>query len=183
MRKLSPSEFRLLIMFCGAIFFAANLLAIRFWMATRRDFLREQATLQATLAEDQSWMATVGDIHTIKQWLKQHPPPEFAADAASTELLRVVHQSVEAQQLTIASESLLPAENQPQYSSVDLQIKLSGPFAGIVRLLFDLQKPEAWRSMQKINLKSDSSPSDAVVEMQIRQYYVSAESAPPVPEK
>ena len=57
-------------------------------------------------------------------------------------------------------------------NSALLQTKLSGPFAGVARFLFELQSPIAWRAVSKMTIRSDSEPPNVVMDMEIRQYYV-----------
>lgn len=181
MRKLSTSEFRLLIFFCAAVFLAANLLAARLWMNSRAGLLREITDLQNRIAEDRSWIAAATDFDSAKDWITTNPPPALAPDQASTALLRTVREAAEAQGLTVTEEALLPAEGTLSYPSTTLQLKLSGNFSGIVQFLYDLQKPGAWRAVNKMNIKSDATPPNALVEMQIRQYFSQPDrpTAPP----
>ncbi len=180
MRKLSKSESRLLLFFGAAIFLAANLLAARFWLSSRRALQQEAASLKAKIAEDRSWIAAVTDFESASAWIASHPPPRLSNDDASASLVDTVRKSAESHKLGISVESLLPSDSGPDYSRANLQIKLAGTFPGIVRLLFDLQRPDAWRSMDKLTLRSDTTPPNALAEFHIRQYYsTAAPSGPP----
>ena len=149
MRSLTPTESRLLILFAGALFIMANLFGLKYGMRARAKLTRDTAALESRISEDRSWMILAEDFVEPRQWLAANPPPVFAADAASTELIRVVRGGTEAQGLTMTEESLLPAEGAAGYPNVNLQCKLSGAFPGLVHLLFELQKPGAWRSSRQ----------------------------------
>jgi len=180
MRSLTPTESRLLILFAGALFIMANLFGLKYGMRARAKLTRDTAALESRISEDRSWMILAEDFVEPRQWLAANPPPVFAADAASTELIRVVRGGTEAQGLTMTEESLLPAEGAAGYPNVNLQCKLSGAFPGFVHLLFELQKPGAWRSVEKLNVKSDATPPNVLVEMQIRQYFSDAQPSEPI---
>ncbi len=181
MRKLSQSEFRLLIFFSAAVFLAANLLAAKLWMTSRAGLLREITTLKNQVAEDRSWIAAASDFDSAKEWIAGNPPPALASDQASTLLLRTVREAAEAQGLVVTEEALLPSEGTLAYPSTTLQLKLSGSFSSIVHFLYALQKPGAWRAVNKMSIKSDATPPNALVEMQIRQYFTEPgrSAAPP----
>jgi len=180
MRSLTPTETRLLTLFCGALFIMANLIGVKYGLRARAKLSRETEALESRVAEDRSWMILAEDFVEARQWLTAHPPPPLVADAASTELIRVVRGATEAQGLTMTEESLLPPSAAAGYPNVNLQCKLSGAFPGLVHLLFDLQKPGAWRSVEKLNVKSDATPPNVLVEMQIRQYFSEAQPAEPI---
>lgn len=171
MRKLSKSEARLLALFSAAIFLAANLLGIRFWMTGRKALLQETSALEARIAEDREWIALARDFEDGTAWLVEHRPPAQSADDANTTLVEAVRQAAETHKLTISAETLLPPGGGDDLFHANLQIKLAGAYPGIVRLLYDLQTPEAWRSIDKITMRSDSTPPQTLVDLQVRQYF------------
>ena len=177
MRRLSPSESRLLMAFSAAVFIAVNLFAVRFWTRTRTALAGERHTLEAQVSEDKSWIVLAADFETQRQWVTANPPPAMTSDQASTALIRHVRESAESQKLTITEEALVPTEGTTAFRSADLQLKLSGAFPDIVRFLFELQKTGTWRAVRKLSMKSDTTPPNALVELQIRQYF--AEPAGP----
>jgi hypothetical protein len=180
MRKLSKSESRLFLFFAAAIFLAANLLGMKFWMSTRQRLVQQETSLRGQIDEDKSWIAAAADFNEAAAWLAANKPPAFTSDGASTDLIDSVRKSAESNSLSIATETLLPATAEFTLPHASLQIKLTGPFPGIVRLLFDLQKPGAWRTIDKLTLRSDATPPNALAEMQIRQYYSTDQPSPAI---
>lgn len=183
MRTLSPSERRLLFLFGGAVFLALNLLLIRHGLILRSALSREAAELRTALAEDRMGISSTDDFSALRDWITRNPPPALSSDAASTTLLHAIRKTAADQKLTITEESLLPSSRLEDLSLVDLQLHLSGDFFQVVRMLFELQKPELWRAIPKISLKSGSTPSDTLVEMQIRQYHTAGEPTQPPAEE
>ena len=176
MRKLSKSEARLLGIFATAIFLAANLLAIRSWMSARRVLLQETSALEMKISEDRDAIESAETLKEAADWIAGHRPPALSDDNASAALLDTVRKAAESQQLGIAAETLLPPTGTGEMAGANLQIKLTGAFPSIVRLLFDLQKPEAWRSIDKLTIRSEATPPNALLEFQIRQYYTAPAS-------
>jgi hypothetical protein len=73
--------------------------------------------------------------------------------------------------LKITEENLLPAQDSDQGNSAAVSVKLTGPFEGVVKMLFAMQSPTAWRTLDKLTLKSDAQPPNVIAEMEIRQYF------------
>ena len=76
----------------------------------------------------------------------------------------------------MTEENLLPPQSSPQGSSVAVAVKLSGPFAGLVKMLFAMQTPSAWRTVDKISIKSDAQPPNVLIEMELRQQFQPVDS-------
>lgn len=171
MRKLTANELKLAVLFSTAIFVALNLLAVRAWMQHRAGLIRDTAAAQATLLESKSWIEAASTLGSARDWIAAHPPPEDTAEQASTALLQVVRNAAAASSLKVAEENLLPAPQVQTGTAAALQTKFSGPFPGVAKFLFDLQSPDAWRSIPKMIVRSEAEPPNVVVDMEIRQYY------------
>ena len=104
--------------------------------------------------------------------MKEHPAPVMTGEGASTDLLNAVRAEAEKAGIKVVEETLLQASPGSEGSSALLQTKLSGPFAGVARFLFELQSPTAWRAVSKMTIRSDTEPPNVVMDMEIRQYYV-----------
>ena len=170
MRKLASSERRLLVVFVTAVFIAANLFVVRFWFDKRRDSARAIVASKVKLAEYTSLVSAAEAIDSASAWIAANPPPALTADEASTALLGEVRASAEKAGLAIVEESLLPGTSGPDKSAV-LQTKVGGPFAGFAAFLFGLQRPDAWRSIDRISIRSDKEPPNVIAEMVVRQHY------------
>ena len=66
--------------------------------------------------------------------------------------------------------------------TVAVSVKLTGPFEGVVRMLFALQSPTAWRTIEKLALKSDAQPPNVVADLELHQYFLPSTSAGPTPQ-
>jgi hypothetical protein len=171
MRPLARNEQRLLVIFAAAVFVALNLFAIRAWTDQRASLARRITDAKSTLSTGKSWISAADTLETAKAWIEANPPPSTRAEEASTRLLNLVRSQAESHSLRIAEESLLPPERSSDRDSVVLQTKLNGPFPGVARFLFELQKPADWRTVDKIAIRSDAEPPNVVVDLQIRQFY------------
>ena len=172
MRKPAKSELRLLVIFGAAVFLALNLFGVRAWMVRKQTIAANMQQTRTALAEAKSWMTAAESIQAAQGWMQEHPAPVNTGDGASTALLNAVRAEAEKSGIKVVEETLLPSALGSAGNSALLQAKLSGPFAGMARFLFELQSPIAWRAVTKMTIRSDSEPPNVVMEMEIRQYYV-----------
>jgi len=179
MRKLATNERRLLIFFCAAIFLAINLLAARAWMSWRRSVLSATTAVETELAEGKVWSEGASVIGPAREWMDAHPPQVSTPDQTSTALLNTLRNAADQAGLKVIEENLLPEAGGAKGNAVALQTKLSGPFSGVTKLLFALQSPAAWRSIPKLIIRSDTEPPNVLVDMEVRQYYLSPSSTGP----
>jgi len=184
MRPLAPSEKTLLLIFCGALFLALNLFGIHAFLQARSSVLLSIAAAKTELASDKSWLDLADTLHPAVAWLNAHPMPQFATDDASATLLKAERDEAAKAGLKVTEENLLPSQEMPLGSTVAVAAKLSGPFEGIVKMLFALQNPTAWRSVEKLTLRSDAQPPNVIADLELRQYFRSSSAAatPPPPQ-
>jgi hypothetical protein len=180
MRRLAPSEKRLLLLLCGALFLAVNLLGLRAFLQARTGLRKAITATRAEIAESRGWIERGEILRPAVAWLDSHPMPRLEPDAASAELLKTEREEAEKAGLKVAEENLLPPQTSPQTSpqesSVALAVKLSGSFASLVKMLFALQTPSAWRTIDKISIKSDAQPPNVLVEMELRRQFQPVDS-------
>ena len=172
MRKPAKSELRLLVIFGAAVFLALNLFGVRAWMARKQAIASNIAQTHTALEEAKSWIIAAESIQSAQVWMREHPAPVNTSDGASTSLLNAVRAEAEKAGIKVVEETLMPPVTGSAGNAALLQTKLSGPFAGVARFLFELQSPVAWRAVSKMTIRSDSEPPNVVMDMEIRQYYV-----------
>lgn len=177
MKRLAPGEKRLLLILCGVLFLAANMLGLRAFLQARSGLWKSIATTRSGIAESKGWIERGEILRGAMEWLDSHPMPRTAPDAASAGLLKEEREEAEKSGLKVIEENLLPPQSSPQGSSVTVAVKLSGPFAGLVRFLFALQTPSAWRTIQKIEVKSDAQPPNVLVDLELRQQFQPIDSS------
>lgn len=171
MRSLEPSEKRLLLILSAALFIAANLIGLRAFSQARAKIRTSAASARATLADEKTWVALAGTFLPAERWISGHPMPELSPNDASAELLRHEREAAEGAGLKVIDETLAPSSPGAYADAAGVALKLSGPFAGIVRFLYAIQAPDAWRTVDKLTLRSDSEPPNVVAEIEIRQLF------------
>jgi hypothetical protein len=174
MRQPTPTERRLLIVLVSAVFIALNLAGIKLLLnATNRQKI-DLATARTQIKEAQVWLEEAEDLGPASRSLPSAPAME--EKSAGSELIRSVRAAADSAGLSILEESLPgPPEDVTEPVAI-LRLKLSGPFSGAVRFLYEIQPAGGWRAIESLIVKAEASPQNVLAEMEIRQYY--SESGP-----
>lgn len=181
MLKLAKNERRLLILFGTAVFLALNLFAIRAWSQKRGSLLALIEKTRSAISTGSSWITAAEALQAAQEWMAQNPAPSGTAEQTSTNLLNTVRALAEKSNLKLLEETLLPSESSTSGESSVLQTKISGPFSGVASFLFELQNPTAWRSVDKMMIRSDNEPPNVIVDLVVRQFYLAPNPASPSP--
>jgi hypothetical protein len=181
MRTLAPNEKTLLLLLCGALFVAVNMAGIRSFLKARDGLRKAIVTGTSELTLDKNWVAVGSSLAPADNWINSHPMPRFLPDEASSQLLKSERDEAEKAGLKVTEENLLPTQDTKYGPTVAVSVKITGPFEGVVRMLFALQSPTAWRTVEKLTLKSDAQPPNVVADLELHQYFqpfASPESSP-----
>jgi hypothetical protein len=171
MKPLAQNEKTLLLILCAAIFVALNMLGLRAFLQARSKLQQAIVAAKSELATDINWVNVAETLQPARSWIESHPMPQSQPDDASAALLKLEQSEAEKADLKVTEENLLPQRDIPNGSSVGVAVKLSGPFAGIVRFLYAMQTPTAWRTIDKLTLRSDAQPPNVIADIELRQYF------------
>lgn len=176
MRKLAPNEKTLFLALCGALFLAFNLLSLKVFLNINGGLQSKITAMHTKIAEGQASINMAETLKPASAWIKEHPLPVWSDDQASSELLKCERSEAEKNDFKITEENLLPPHPAAYADSVSVQTKLTGPFTGLVKFLFAIQSPTAWRAIDKFTMKSDPEPSKVIIDLEIKQFFKTANS-------
>lgn len=171
MRKLAPNEKTLFFVLCGAVFLALNLVSLKAFLNVHRNVQSKINAIKTQIAEGRASIAVAEALQPATTWINQHPLPIWTNDQASAALLKTERSEAEKNGLKIIEENLLPPHVTMNAQAVSVQAKISGSFDGLVKFLFALQSPTAWRSIDKFSIKSDSEPSKVILDFELKQFF------------
>lgn len=171
MRPLASSEKTLFLLLCGAVFVALNLLGIRAFMQSKAGIQKSITATKSEILADRTWLELGASLRPAVDWMDSHSLPQMEPDAASAELLKAERDEAEKAGLKVIEENLLPPQTSPQGSGVAVSVKLNGSFSGLVKMLFALQTPTVWRTIDKITIKSDAQPPNVIAELEMCQHF------------
>lgn len=178
---MQASEKRLLLILCAAVFLALNLIGLRAFLISRKRIAGEIAAARTALAQDKGWIDLGETLRPAEEWITAHPMPAMAADEASASLLKKEREAAEKAGLKVTEENLLAPADGPHGSTAGVSVKLAGPFAGVVDLLYSMQDPAAWCGVQKLALRSDTQPPNVLADLEILQYFRPVPGTPSAP--
>ena len=179
MKQLAPSEQKLFLILCMAIFIALNMFGLRAFLQARTAVLQSMAAAKSELASDCGWIDLAESLRPAMIWIASHPMPIMTSEDASAALLKFEREEAEKAGLKVTEENLLPGEN-TQESTVSITAKLSGPFEGVVRMLYALQTPRGWCTVRKLTLRSDAQPPNVIADLELQQYFHTGSPSQPV---
>ena len=139
MRTLATNEKHLLLLLCGALLIAVNLVGLRSFLKAKEGLRKAMIAATSDVASDKSWIDMGSALSPADAWINTHPMPRFAPDEASAQLLKSERDAAEQAGLKITEENLLPSSQNPYGSIVAVSVKLTGPFEGVVKLLINGQ--------------------------------------------
>ena len=168
---MQTREKTLFFLLCGALFVALNMIGLNAFLKSRNSMKKELATVRAQLAEDRGWIELDNALKPADSWIGSHAMPKLPPEEASARLLKTERDEAEKAGLKIAEENLLPVQETPYGSTASVSVRLSGPFEGVVKMLFGLQGPALWRTLEKLSIKSDAQPPNVLADIEIRQYF------------
>lgn len=174
---MQTREKTLLLILGVAIFVALNLIGLNLFLKARNSIKKQIVAAKDELATARSWLDLDESLHPADDWIESHPMKKQASEEASAELLKTEREEAEKAGLKISEESLLPVQQTPYGSAAPVTVKLNGPFPGVVKLLFALQSPTAWRTIERMSIKSDAQPPNVIADLEIRQYFQSPSTA------
>ena len=180
MKQLAPSERKLFLILCMALFIALNMFGLRAFLQARTAVLHSIAAAKSELASDRGWLDLAESLRPAMTWIATHPMPIMTPEDASAALLRFEREEAEKAGLKVTEENLLQGENSPQESTVSVSAKLSGPFEGVVRMLYALQTPTGWCTVRKLTLRSDAQPPNVIADLELQQYFHTGSPSQPV---
>jgi hypothetical protein len=155
-QRMNPRERRLALIVAGALFLLINLLVWSKLFAALSNARAELALRKATREEQSLYIKERNLWARRDQWLKQHQPTLKSAVEAST-LLDQVKEIAGKHNVLIEKPAIGAGDATPDHQSVFASFETKSPWPPLVRLLFDVQKPESFVVFESVQLQIDST--------------------------
>jgi hypothetical protein len=155
-QRMNPRERRLALIVAGALFLLINLLVWSKLFGALSNARAELALRKAT-REEQSILIKERNLWTLRdQWLKKYQPALKSAVEAST-LLDQVKEIAGKHNVLIEKPAIGAGDATPDHQSVFASFETKSPWPPLVRLLYDVQKPESFVVFESVQLQIDST--------------------------
>ncbi|MEO8204733.1 MAG: GspMb/PilO family protein [Chthoniobacterales bacterium] len=170
MQSLSHKERRLLYYFLAACAVCVGLVGMKFLGNAHNSIRVHLMDLRERDAINKQWLVDKPLWDARAKWIADHPAPKANPASSASELLSSLQSTLSVQGAKIAEQSLSPIGREGPYSTVNVHLKITGPFQSIAKWLFEMQKAESYLGIHKITFKSDSEPPLVVCDLEITQY-------------
>jgi len=126
-------------------------------------FLKNRARLQTDLARNSSALSAMRRQLAEKPiwdqraaWLQaKQPTLTSSEDVATGELLDLVKETARKNSVQISTQSLRPANHQPEYSSISVEIDTTSTWQSMIAFMREMQGPERFIVFEGADLKVD----------------------------
>jgi hypothetical protein len=171
LRKLTKSEKRLSIILIVAIFAIANFYGLSYLFDLMSSSAQDVSDLRSQKRSNDIWLKE-GDLWlNRKKWIEATQPRIRPDQVPQSELLESVTTSAKANQLEIQEQSFAENLSTPNYQSVAVRLKVSGPLQNVIKWLVQVQQPELFQAITSFSLKSANEPPTVSLELEIARWY------------
>lgn len=155
MAKLSSKELRLLVLFCGAIFLALNVILLKQMLTSVKrsqlqikTFTTKREEIQALLSDREYW-------EERQQWMEIHQPQLSEPGEAQGELIAHLQKFARERGITILEQTILEPSQQPPFRKIAVRLKLTAPMQDMVEWLAEIQSPDGFYVVEQMLIAPD----------------------------
>jgi hypothetical protein len=171
LRKLTKSEKRLSTILVVALFAMANFYGLSYLFDLMSVSFREVSDLRSQVHSNEIWLKEKDLWLNRKQWITATQPRIRPDQVPQSVLLESVTTSAKADQLEIQEQSFGENLSTPNYQSVAVRLKLSGPLQNVIKWLVQVQQPGLFQAITSFSLKSANEPPTVSLELEIARWY------------
>src|ERR1700738_5409939 len=154
LRKLTKSEKRLSILLVVALFATGNFYGLGYLFDLMAESSRDVSDLRSQEHSNDVWLRERDLWLKRQQWIDATQPRIRPNQVPQSELLESVTTSAKADQLEIEEQSFGENLSTPNYQSVTVRLKLSGPLQNVIKWLVPGQQTEVVQGVTRFCLSS-----------------------------
>lgn len=153
MRKPTPSERKLLLIFGMMLLGVLHIVAFR-WILGAKDVLTADVfRLQAAVAEYRTLIAERDFWESRKQWLARNPFEEHQEHQSDSQFAEQIQSSLKSHGLTINSQQIKESSRSGRLVEAQYEFNIRGPLEKIIRWLSVTQQPSHHIAVRAFSLK------------------------------
>lgn len=157
MRSMSSREKRLAAIVGAMVVIGATFLLADGYFRNRAQLQTEIASRTKQLRLARGLAAESGFWEQRDAWVRARQPVLTDSDQAGVQLLDRVKDLAQKHSVTLENQALRPAERQPAYTSVAVEVETKCAWPELVAFLHELQSPEEFIALENANLKIDAA--------------------------
>ena len=172
MNRLTPRERLLICIVAGVLFAVGNMLLLS---SLQNRHLRLKSDLARTQSEIKLMKTVLAESETSaarQAWLAANQPKMNNPEQSGVKLLDEIKETARANDVLLESSELGNLEVQPAYRSVAVQFTAKSSWAGMVKFLHEMQKPERFIVFEAANIQLDpGNASRMACKFKIAKWY------------
>lgn len=161
----------LLIVFLAALFVMGGAFAWK-WLSsdlkTRRETL---ARKDAELVELQRWIGEKGIWENRESWMKAHPMPLYQKQRSEAEFVQTIQASLAKYGLQTVDQRMQETRENATFVEVPIDLTLDATLEQLIRWLYDVQRPNNFRVISQIRLRSTGDSASIRAEVSLFQLF------------
>jgi hypothetical protein len=161
MRSLNPRERTLALLFGAVIFGLANLIVLPRLRGWGRSLQEQRADLEGRALGAESWLGQKELWKQRGQWLATQQPV-WTSELTPAVLVDKIRRYSADHGVLVLEQNFVELPATPAYSPIALRLRLSGPFAGMISWLYDLQQPDNFILCQSFSCGAQGDDASAM---------------------
>jgi len=161
----------LLTVFLAALLIVGGALAWK-WLSsdlkTRRDLL---ARKEAELVELRRWIGEKSIWENREGWMKAHPMPLYHKQRSEAEFVQTIQASLAKFGLQTVDQRIQETRESSVFVEVPVDLTLDATLEQLIRWLYDVQRPDNFRVISQIRLRSTGDSAKIRAEISLFQIF------------
>lgn len=168
---MNKREGILLSVFLFALAAGGGMLA---WTTVSRQWQARKGLLEAKqeqIAEARKWVAEKDAWLAKEKWIAGTVPTLYQGQQTEAAFFEAIQKSLNQYQIEIVEQRIQDTQNAGGGVLIGIDLVLNSPLENLIRWLHAVQRPEAFRMLTHIRLKSDPATSNIRTEISLKQYF------------
>lgn len=155
-RTLTSRERRLLWLCVGVLLFMGTVLLASDFMRRRTDVLKQIASLEAQVSENQVWLNDRAFWEKRRAWLSEHLPTTESLGRAQGQMLEELQNQALEREIKVQQQTLIAPTSTADYQEIAVNLRLRGDQTQMLNWLLTMQSPEKFQCIKQLELELDS---------------------------
>lgn len=164
----------LLIVFVSALLIAGTFLG---WTRLSRDFAQRQTQIakkDEQIAELRRWLGDRTVWENRERWMQSHPLPPYQKQHSEADFIQTIQASLAKYGVQTVDQRMQETRDGAVFVEVPVDLTLDATLEQLVRWLYDVQSPEAFRVISQIRLRSTGDSAKIRAEVSLYQIFAQA---------
>jgi hypothetical protein len=161
----------LLIVFLSALLVAGGVLS---WNWVSRDLKARQERLKEKddqLVELRRWIGEKNMWEAREQWLDSHSIPVYQKQRSEAEFVQAIQASLSKYGVQTVDQRIQETRDSARFVEVPIDLTVDATLEELIRWLYDVQRPDSFRVISQIRLRSTGDSAKIRAEVSLFQIF------------